>query len=129
MKKLLYVVAFVFVCSFSFGQAETIPSSRMGGTYEAGDKVLLVNSFVNGVTDWLRRYEPVLVEKRDDYVKMTTKYEYLYTLELFVKNGEYEIVATIAQERYTQRKAQSASTRLALGVYNATVRYIARAKY
>jgi hypothetical protein len=126
MKKLWYVLVFVFVCSFSFGQ--DIPSSRMTGLYAANERAILVPAFVNGVNDWLRRYEPVLVERRDDYVKMTTKYEYLFNLELFVKNGEYEIVVTIGQERYNQRKAQEISLKLAQGVYRAMLKYVARAK-
>jgi hypothetical protein len=107
-------------------QAGDAPSSVTIGVYYPKEKALLAPVFMNSVTTWLRRYEPTLVERSDEHVRMQVKYDYLYDVELTVKTGEFEVRVTLAQAKGSSGKAHKQSGALAAGVVRMMGRSLAR---
>ena len=96
--------------------SKEMPSSSLIGVYQARERGSLPIIFMNSVTTWLHRYEPRLIERSDDHVRMQAKYDYLYDFELFVRDGEFEVRVTLAQKNGVKMKARGQSADLAAGV-------------
>lgn len=92
------------------------PSSVLVGVYYPQDRASLQPIFMNSVTTWLHRYEPRLVERSDEHMRMQVKYDYLYDVELTIKTGEFEVRVTLAQPKGSAGKARKQSAALAAGV-------------
>lgn len=122
MKKAI-VIVMMLLCPALF--AEDAPSSTGKGSYQPEDAALLPMIFEDEAAFWLRRYEPTLVTKEDSYVKMTARYDYLCDIELFVDEGQYRIVVTIAEERYGKKRAQRVTDHLAEGIRSRVSRVLA----
>jgi hypothetical protein len=102
------------------------PSANAIGIYDSNENVLLRPAFINGVNIYLRRYAPVLIEQRNDYVKMTARYDYLLNIELLVKETEYEIIVTVAQNRFIYNRAQRICVKIVNGVNKSFTSQLAR---
>jgi hypothetical protein len=102
-----------------------IPTATNVGIYNKNKKVLLIPSFINAVNGWLGRYSPTLVTREDDYAKMTVRYKYLFNVEIFVKDEEYDIVVTLA-ENASSGEIQNLAVKLSRGVCNSTSKYLIR---
>ena len=94
-------------------------SSLAVGFYDADEKALLGPAFMNAVNSYLRRYEPRLIERLPEHVKMQADYAFIYDIELIVKADEYEIVVSLAEMTSRYSKAQKAATKLSAGVLRA----------
>ena len=113
-----------FATMISFAQEK--PSSTITGIYQNHDNTTLKMAFVNGVNNWLRRYRPALISQEDDYILMTARYNHEMKIELFIRNGEYEITATITQDRYNLRGAAGDVAHVANGVNRAFLNNLPR---
>ena len=107
-------------------QTTVIPKSTIIGRYVTDHKALLRPTFITGVNSYLRRYSPRLITESENYVKMTAKYNYDLDIELIVHEGEYEIVVTVAQDRYNIDRAQSSCVHVANGVHRTLTNNLAR---
>jgi hypothetical protein len=104
---------------------ETITSTSIDIYYE-NEKSILQVSFINAVNRWLRRYSPQMITRGDDYVKMQVKYDYLYDIELFVREDDYEIVVTFVQAgKQPPYDAQKDAVHLSTGILKVMEDYIA----
>jgi hypothetical protein len=96
------------------------------GIYHENEEALVRAGFINAVNRWLRRYFPRMISRSDNYVKMQAKYDYLYNLELFLKEGVYEVVVTFVQTgRRPPRDAQGDAVHLSTGILKVMEDYIA----
>jgi hypothetical protein len=102
------------------------PSSYRIGIYDSSERVLLGPAYINAVSQWLRRYEPKVITREDDYVKMTFDYDYLCEAELFIKEEEYEILVTVIERAYNEKKAQEIVTKMSGGILKSTENYLVR---
>ena len=102
------------------------PSAKMLGVFDANKKPLLAPAFINGVTRYLRRYGPTLVEQNENRVIMSAKYDYQLNIELIIRKQEYEILVTVAQPKYTPARAQSICAKIATGVNKSFVNQLTR---
>jgi hypothetical protein len=103
---------------------ESITSTSIGIYYENEEKLVEI-SFINAVNRWLRRYSPRMITQNDNYTKMQAKYDYLYDIELFVKDATYEIVVTFAQAgRRRPPDAQKKAAHLSVGILKVMEDYI-----
>ena len=94
-------------------------SSLAIGVYDIDEKPLLAPAFINSVNGYLHRYEPKLIEKGAEKVKMQVDYDYLYDVELTVSATEFEIKVTLAEETSRTAKAQAQAAKLSSGVLRA----------
>ena len=92
------------------------PSAVVAGAYQPADKKLLASRFVNAVTDWLQRYEQTLITKNSEYVRMQVRYDYVYDLELSVKDDRFEIKVTGSDRARGTQNGQRNATNLAAGL-------------
>ena len=92
------------------------PSSVVAGAYQPADKKRLASSFVNAVTDWLQRYERTLITQNPEYVRMQVRYDYVYDLELTVKDDRFEIKVTGSERARGTPNGQRNATNLADGL-------------
>ena len=69
-------------------------SITVAALYKPAEKKRLAYLFVGAASSWLKRYEQKVLVEGPDYVKMQVRYDYVYTLELFVKDEQYEIKVT-----------------------------------
>jgi hypothetical protein len=99
-------------------------SSTSIGIYHDDERILLEASFVNAVNRWLHRYSPRMIIQGDAYVKMQVKYDYLYDLELFIKDNRYEIVVTFSQPGRRPLDAQEDAVHLSTGLLKVMEDYI-----
>jgi hypothetical protein len=128
MKKTLLTVFLLMITASAFCQNAEVPSARTQGTFIESEREILVSTYIAGVNRWLKRYNPTVVTQRENYVEMSAKYEYQLKIEFTVneRNREYEIVVTIAQNRYNQRKAQEICNRIASGTQREFTNTLAR---
>ncbi len=101
-------------------------SSLAVGFYDSDEKALLGPAFMKAVNAYLRRYEPRLVERRPEGVKMQVDYDYFYDIELKIKGDEYEIVVSLAEMTSRYSKAQKAASKLSAGVLRAMEKELVR---
>jgi hypothetical protein len=106
--------------------AQAPVSSKAIGFYHPDEKPLLAPMFVNSVNSYLRRYEPKLIEKGVDSVKMQVDYDYIYDVELKVIAGEYEITVTLAENTRRIDKALEQASKLSFGVLRTMERSLTR---
>ena len=99
-------------------------SSIAIGMHKPDQKPLLVPAFINSVNLYLSRYEPKLIERSSDYVKMTADYDFDYVIELRIKDQEYEITVTLDQATKRLEAAQKKAAHLAPGVLRNMVRFL-----
>lgn len=92
------------------------PSAAVAGTYQPADKKLLASSFVNAVNDWLQRYERSLITQNAEYVRMQVRYDYVYDLELTIKDDRFEITVTGSERARGRPNGQRNATNLAAGL-------------
>jgi hypothetical protein len=104
---------------------ENISSTTIGVYYE-NERNLLEAGFINAVNRWLRRYSPQMITRNDNYVKMQAKYDYLYDLELFVKDETFEIVVTLAQAGRRPSDARKDAAHLSGGLLKVMEDYLVR---
>ena len=78
----------------------------MRGMLNLKEKISLAPSFIIAVNEYLNRYGPTLIEQKDDYIKMTAKHNYQINIELIVRQNEYEIITTVAQDDFVEKKAR-----------------------
>ena len=107
-------------------QDQALPSANAIGIYDSNKNALLRPAFINGVNVYLSRYAPVLIEQRNDYVKMTARYDYQLNIELLVKETEYEIIVTVAQDWFSYGRAQKICVKIANGVNQSFANQLAR---
>lgn len=100
-------------------------TSTSAGIYYDGEKALLEASFINAVNRWLRRYSPQIITRDDNYIKTRVKYDYLYDIELFIKENNYDVVVTFAQARRRPPDAREDAVHLSTGVAKVMEDYIA----
>ena len=126
--RIVGIIVILSVCftMAGFAQASAPPSSKMSGVFEAKDRNFLRPAFVNGVNHYLRRYSPELISQNDNSVKMTAKYNYLLNIELIIGRNEYEVVVSVAQDKYNSKKAQTICVKIAGGVYRSFINTLAR---
>ena len=108
----------------NFNDYQAVSSTSIGIYYDE-ERALLEVSFVNAVNRWLRRYSPQMIIQNDGYVKMQAKYDYLYDLELFVKDTSYEIIVTFNQSGRRPSDAQEDTVHLSTGLLKVMEDYIA----
>jgi hypothetical protein len=101
-------------------------SSKAIGFYHPDERSLLTPVFMNSVNSYLRRYEPRLIEKSVDSVKMQVVYDYLYAVELKVVDGEYEVSVTLVENVRRIDKAHELASKLSHGVLRAMERSLTR---
>jgi hypothetical protein len=112
---------------FALTAAAQPPISSVAiGLYGKDEKVQLAPAFINSVNDYLHRYEPTLVTKQDDYVKMRVDYDFLYDIEMRINADDYEIKVTLAQKISSVGKAQKQAAHLSSGVYRTMERAMLR---
>jgi hypothetical protein len=99
-------------------------SSTSIGIYYDDERPLLEVSFVNAVNRWLRRYSPRMITQNEGYVKMQVKYDYLYDIELFIKDNSYEIIVTFGQPGRWPSDAQGDAVHLSTGLLKVMEDYI-----
>jgi hypothetical protein len=108
----------------NFNDYQAVSSTSIGIYYD-DERTLLEVSFANAVNRWLRKYPPQMIIQDDGYVKMQTKYDYLYDLELFVKDTSYEIIVTFRQSGQRPPDAQEDAVHLSTGLLKVMEDYIA----
>jgi hypothetical protein len=91
-------------------------SATVVADYWPGEKDRLASIFIGSVKTWLQRYEHTLLVESPSYVKMQVRYDYVYTLELFVKDDEYEIKVTGSERARVVGNGQRDAARLASGI-------------
>ena len=96
--------------------AQDKPSAAVAGAYQPADKKLLASSFVNAVTDWLQRYEQTLITRSPEYVRMQVRYDYVYDLELTIKDDRFEIKVTGSERARGTPNGERNATNLATGL-------------
>lgn len=99
-------------------------SSIAIGMHKPDQKPLLVPAFINSVNLYLSRYEPKLIERSSEYVKMTVDYDFDYAVELRIKDQEYEISVTLEQPTKRLEAAQKKAAHLASGVLKNMARFM-----
>ena len=99
-------------------------SSIAIGMHKPDQKPLLVPAFINSVNLYLSRYEPKLIERTSDYVKMTADYDFDYAIEIRIKDQEYEITVTLQQPTKRLEAAQKKAAHLASGVHKHMLRFM-----
>ena len=67
-------------------------------------------------TDWLQRYERTLITQNPEYVRMQVRYDYVYDLELTVKDDRFEIKVTGSERARGTPNGQRNATNLADGL-------------
>src|SRR6188768_4250735 len=92
------------------------PSAAVSGAYQPADKELLASSFVDAVNVWLQRYEQTLITQNPEYVRMQVRYDYVYDLELIVKDDHFEIKVTGSERARGMPNGQRNATNLAAGI-------------
>ncbi len=93
------------------------------GVYDPSEKRLLAPAFINSVNAWLHRYQPKLLTREEQRVKMQVDYDYLFDIELLAKTDEYEITVTLAEKPLTGTgiaTARKDAAKLARGLLRAT---------
>ena len=135
----IFVICFMVFClgylttsCATTGSNKNIPTSNVFGVIEKDNKVdaaetklILRTSFINSVNSYLIRYSPRLVtQNNDDYVKMTAKYEYQLDIELFITADGYEIVVSVAQNKYEYDRAQNICVKIAMGVNETFINHL-----
>ena len=125
IKFFAFIALFLFSASMS-SFAQENPTASRSGIYQNQENAVLKQAFINGVNTWLRRYRPEFISQEDNYVLMTARYDYDMNIELFIRDGEYEIVVTIAQERYNLRRAAGNVTHVVTGVNRAFLNNLSR---
>lgn len=101
-------------------------SSLAIGFYDSDEKPLLGPAFMNAVNNYLRRYEPRLIERGPGRVRMQADYDFIYDIELIIKADEYEIVVSLAEMTGRYSKAQKAAAKLSAGVLRAMEKELMR---
>jgi hypothetical protein len=101
-------------------------SSLAIGLHDANEKALLGPAFIGAVNGYLRRYEPKLVLRNPEFVKMQVDYDYLYDIELTINAEDYEIRVTLAQDVIREGKAQKLAAHLSSGVHKAMEKSLIR---
>lgn len=91
-------------------------SSDAIGIYDPSERPLLAPAFTNAVNSWLRRYEPRLIERKPDHVRMQVDYDFIYDVELLVQAEEFVIRVTLAEKTTRTSKARKQSAALSAGV-------------
>lgn len=87
---------------------------------------MLAPAFINAVNRYLQRYEPRLLDRQDESVKMLVDYDFDYGIELRVKDQEYEITVTLEEKTSRRDKAQAQAAKLASGVHRTMENYLIR---
>jgi hypothetical protein len=124
MKKTLQLILVAAVISGTAGAADKV-SSSVSGVHRPGEKAYLASTFVNSVNRYLRRYEPRLIEKKADYVKMMADYDFDYAIELKMDAEGYDIVVTLEEKTSKLDKARKQAAHLATGVFTTLERDLA----
>lgn len=114
----------VFLTSVAVAQGSV--SSQVVGFYDSHEKPLLAPAFINAVNAYLRRYEPRLIDRGQENVRMQANYDYLYDIDLIIKSDEYEIVVTLAERTSRQSKPQKLAAHLSAGVLRAMQKELIR---
>jgi hypothetical protein len=92
------------------------PSAAVAATYRPADKKLLASSFESAVNTWLHRYERTLISQNAEHVRMQVRYDYVYDLELTVKEDRFEIRVTGSERARGTATGQRNATNLAAGL-------------
>jgi predicted secreted protein len=92
------------------------PSAAVAATYRPADKKRLASSFVSAVNTWLHRYERILITQDAEHVRMQVRYDYVYDLELTVKEDRFEIKVTGSERARGTPNGQRNATNLAAGL-------------
>jgi len=120
---MLIMFAFFGYAATGTAETKTAPTVNYYGVFDKDEMVLLRPAFINTVNNYLRKYNPRLLEQSQKYVKITAKYKYELDIELFVKEEisekeeifEYEIVVTAANNYNS--KAQRICTKIGGEIY------------
>ena len=132
MKRTIFfaiVVLFIFCASMlSFAQTQARPSANVIGPFHENERISIRSAFINGASNWLRRYSPQLITQEDDYVLMTARYDYLVNIELFIRDEIYEIVVTIAEARFDLNRANRVCNHIVDGVEKALINNLNRSR-
>ena len=92
------------------------PSAAVASAYQPADRELLASNFVDAVNVWLQRYEQTLITQNPEYVRMQVRYDYVYDLELTVKDDHFEIKVTGSESARGMPNGQRNATNLATGL-------------
>ena len=114
--RLTWIVVVLLSLFSSAAVALDNPSVAVAGAYQPDDKRLLASRFVNAVNDWLQRYERTVITKNAEYVRMQVRYDYVYDLELTVKDDRFEIKVTGSDRARGTQNGKRNATNLATGL-------------
>jgi len=92
------------------------PSAAVAATYQPADRKALTSMFVKAATDWLQRYERSVITQNADYVRMQVRYDYVYDLELTVKDDRFVITVTGSERAQGTPNGQRNAKNLASGL-------------
>ena len=128
LKLIGFILLFMFFASMiSFAQ-DQIPTANLVGTFYEHERGTLRPAFINGVNSWLRRYRPALITQEENYVLMTARYNHDMNIELFIRDGEYEIIVTVTQDRINVRRAYGDVVHIVNGVNRALLNNLSRSR-
>jgi hypothetical protein len=91
-------------------------SSTVAAAYRPAEKSLVAGFFIGAVKTWLKRYEHTVLVSSTNYVKMQVRYDYVYTLELTVGDGQYEIKVTGSERSRGTATGKRNAVNLANGI-------------
>ena len=132
MKKIILVLVFFLVITAIWGQGqnEDIPSAIMMGVFNKGENLVIKSAFINGVTHFLRNNGARIISHNDNYVEMSANYKYDLKIELKINDNNltYEIIVSVAQERYARDRAKTTCNNVISGVHKSFTRQLAIAK-
>jgi hypothetical protein len=97
--------------------AQPSVSSVSIGLYDPDERVELAPAFINAVNAYLHRYEPSMITREDDHVRMRVDYDFIYHVELKINAKDYEVKVSLAQKSTSLRKAQKQAAHLSSGVF------------
>ncbi|MDR0587599.1 MAG: hypothetical protein LBG61_01285 [Burkholderiales bacterium] len=100
-------------------------SSTVSDTFAPNDKALLNQAFIDAANRYLTRYNPKLVEQKDNSVKMFVVYRYDMDLEFSHKDNTYTITASTA-DHSSGRRADKLCKKLTVNINKRLRRNLAK---
>jgi hypothetical protein len=91
-------------------------SATVAAAYRPAERSVIAGFFIGAVKTWLKRYEHKVLTSSTNYVKMQVRYDYVYTLELTVGDGQYEIKVTGSDRSRGTATGQRNAVNLANGI-------------
>ena len=113
-----FILSIVIFCIFSMPIASQEISGRALGIYDENERLLLPAYFITTVTEVYRRYQAGIMERGEDYFKMQVNYGYLFDVELFVRDNEYEIIVIPVKKVLKAAQTRNLASKIAAQIFN-----------